>query len=99
MTGELFIDTAPGEGSTFRFTINVTAVETAHDADQSNQSNLSGTRVLIVDDNETNREILHYYLSEWGIEADAVADGPRGLELLRTAADQDEPFRRVSDQR
>ena len=95
MEGKLSINTSPGIGSTFRFTVKVKAVQISQDAERGRVFNMSGTKALIIDDNETNREILHYYLSEWGIEADAAADGPHGLSLLRTSADRKDPYRIV----
>ena len=91
MGGKLSINTALGNGSTFHFTIKVTPVKSARDAGEAHAFNLTGVKALIIDDNATNREILHYYLDEWGIEADAACDGPRGLKLLRTAAERGDP--------
>jgi CheY-like chemotaxis protein/HPt (histidine-containing phosphotransfer) domain-containing protein len=49
-------------------------------------------RVLIVDDNATNRQILHKTLTSWGIQ-DGVAEGGEGaLQMLRTAIDKGEPY-------
>ena len=42
-------------------------------------------RVLIVDDNETNRKVLHHQLDRWCVANVAVADGPAALEALRMA--------------
>ncbi|TKB78482.1 MAG: response regulator, partial [Nitrospira sp.] len=53
---------------------------------------LSGLRALIVDDNPTNRTILHYQLLTWGMTADDADSGPRALELMRAAASGDTPY-------
>jgi len=46
---------------------------------------LKGLRALIVDDNDTNRKVLHHQLARWGVANLAVADGPAALEALRAA--------------
>jgi CheY-like chemotaxis protein len=49
-------------------------------------------RLLIVDDNATNRDILHEQLASWGIDHRAVADGNEALAALRDAAAAGTPF-------
>jgi CheY-like chemotaxis protein len=51
-----------------------------------------GSRVLIVDDNATNRTILERQLAAWGVRAESVADGPSALLALRAAAVLKKPF-------
>ena len=53
---------------------------------------LQGRRVLIVDDNETNRTILCQWVSIWGMHHESAADGLQALERLRTAVAQGEPY-------
>jgi CheY-like chemotaxis protein/HPt (histidine-containing phosphotransfer) domain-containing protein len=50
-------------------------------------------KVLIIDDNETNRLILTEVLTRWGMEPAAAAGGREGIERLRSAAKAGEPFR------
>ncbi len=49
-------------------------------------------RVLIVDDNETNRTILHHQPSGWGMADDSAADAEEALDKLREAARNGRPF-------
>jgi CheY-like chemotaxis protein len=61
-----------------------TATETA--------GSLAGTRVLIVDDNATNRSILLHETTSWGMIGGEAVSGARALELLRAAAAQQRPY-------
>jgi CheY-like chemotaxis protein len=56
---------------------------------------LNGVRVLIVDDNDTNRLILREMLSSRGAEVTEAADGPHGLDELELAARRGKPYRLV----
>jgi CheY-like chemotaxis protein len=46
----------------------------------------------VVDDNETNRTILHEQLAPWGLSVTTVGDGPAALEHLRKASARGDPF-------
>src|SRR5262249_12089155 len=54
-----------------------------------------GVRILIVDDNATNRTLLHEMISRRGACAAEAADGPRALELFQTARIEGNPFNLV----
>jgi CheY-like chemotaxis protein len=53
---------------------------------------LRGLRVLIVDDHETNRRILHKQISSWGMHDGMAEDGAEALALLRAAAESGEAY-------
>jgi len=56
---------------------------------------LSGLRVLVVDDNETNRTILVEMLSAWGLEPSAATGGKEALEALKRAQSKGLPLRLI----
>jgi CheY-like chemotaxis protein len=53
---------------------------------------MRGRRVLVVDDNATNRSVLRHYLTAWGVESEEVADGPQGLAALRAGVGGGQPY-------
>ncbi|MGR9014672.1 MAG: response regulator [Gammaproteobacteria bacterium] len=86
MGGTIHIDSKPGKGSTFWFQLPVQLVA----SDQKNDSlaNIGGKKVLIVDDNETNRLILEHYCSNWGMQYACYASAEAALTAL---AEMSEP--------
>ncbi len=84
MGGAMSVESTPGEGSTFSFTITAAAVPTqARIWQRSAQPSLAGRRILIVDDNETNRRILTLQAQNWGMRPRSAAEGTTALEWIR----------------
>jgi PAS domain S-box-containing protein len=88
MNGQIKVESTPGRGSVFSFQAEFG--KQAHAAKLA-LHDLSGLKVLIVDDNATNREILTHYAQAWRMDGTCAADGIEALEILRRAA-ADDPF-------
>ncbi len=93
MGGSLEIDSEPGVGSKFHFRARFRPSD-QHVLRRSTRylPELRGLRVLIVDDNATNRRILHDTLIHWSMEPHCVASGIDALRTMRQAAVEGEPF-------
>ncbi|MDH4192021.1 MAG: response regulator, partial [Betaproteobacteria bacterium] len=91
MHGRIGLSSVPGRGTTFWF---LTPAEAAPDPEASTHADprLAGKRVLLVEDDATNRAILLDQLDRAGFAVSAAADGDTALTLLRTAAAQDQAF-------
>ncbi len=84
--GTLRLRSTPGQGSTFAFTLTLPKAEAPTVAPAAvgefNTGALAGLRVLLVEDNEINREVARFMLEEWGVLLEEAVDGEQGLKLL-----------------
>ncbi|MEJ2154110.1 MAG: ATP-binding protein, partial [Desulfobacteraceae bacterium] len=92
MGGEIGYQNNTGGGSTFWFSARFqkqacTGVEPIRLPFEIREK-----RILVVDDNQTNREVICNYLSLWGCRSRAVGSGPDALKLLYQAAEGGDPF-------
>jgi CheY-like chemotaxis protein len=91
MGGRILLDSEPGRGSRFSFTVRLGLSGEAPPARMPARK-LSGLPVLVVDDNATNRRILLRVLAGWDMLAQAVPTAEEALEAMRTAAHAGRPF-------
>ena len=91
MGGRLDVQSTAGTGSTFFFDLPLPAVPAPAPL-LPLRSCLDGVRVLVVDDNATNRQVLEQYLTAWALEPTSVPDAEAALVALRDAVGRGRPY-------
>ena len=92
LQGQIGFESEEGRGSRFWFRIPVDVLASADGDPESPRTDLGGVRVLVVDDNATNRQILLHHLRAWGAETAEREDGQTALQELRRASSEGRPF-------
>jgi len=94
MHGQIGVESEPGKGSSFHFTVVLGRGQRADEA-RSVHGDLVGSRVLIVDDNSTARNVFCSMLGALRFRADAVESGREALAQIENARREGAPYRLV----
>jgi len=93
MRGHIWVESMHGAGSTFHFTLECPIARRERPIFlPTDPGQLRGLRVLILDDNPTNRRILEDMLKKWDVDATVVEAGPAALTMLASAANSGQPY-------
>jgi len=95
MGGEIAVDSAPGRGSRFHFSLRFGLQRERAQAPAPSHEALPGMRVLIVDDNAAAREVLAEMSAALGLRPHRAADGLDALRMIARADASDEPYQLV----
>jgi signal transduction histidine kinase/CheY-like chemotaxis protein len=91
MGGSIGVRSSVDEGSTFWFVLSLQLDAHPH-ASPAPVADLKGLRVLIVDDEEVNRRVLHEQVTSWGMRNGSLASGDQVLDALRSAKKSGDPY-------
>ena len=92
LQGEISVTSEEGRGSTFSFTVNFQKPPTGAIQPTPKEADLTGVKVLVADDFETNRVLMTNSLKRWGCRSAEALDGASAIALLKQAAREQDPF-------
>jgi two-component system sensor histidine kinase/response regulator len=92
MNGDIRVESVSGKGSTFSFQADFGKQKTA---EQGMPQDLANLKVLLIDDDTDEREILSQYTCAWKMRTSGAKDGTEAVEILREATANSDPFHLV----
>lgn len=93
MDGKIHVESEKDKGSIFRFTVALDKQPAGRHQPRLVPGEIKNLRVLVVDDNSTNRYIFGKYLGSWGCRVQEVSSVDEAMEVLRRASAEGDPFR------
>jgi two-component system sensor histidine kinase/response regulator len=95
MEGAIWVESEEGKGSAFHFTARFRQASAAESDSEPSLESLRGLRVLVLDDNLTNRKILDGVLRHWHMEPVLADSAKAGLEAVEVAQKRGVPFQLI----
>lgn len=92
MNGHIGVESEVGQGTVFHFELDLPVLSADPLAEYQHTGRVTDMRVLLVDDNATNRRLLQEMLSSWKMRPTVVASGDEALAELQRAAEAGQPY-------
>ncbi len=92
MGGEIGVSSHPGKGSTFYFVVSLHEAKTADQLKLRVPEELADTRVLVVDEQSSARNILRAYISSWRLRCDSATTSEDALRMLKEQGEAGDPY-------